>query len=478
MNCEDSEISFAFIEQGRNSQTPFLQIKPLTVEFQRTKAKFDFARAKFSSGIAEHIEDAVSDDNGKLHRPRPVLVMFGDTAVHRLLYLPDGVTFGTNNVHIEFHDVRKYLDRGVVDYQKQNVTLQEAYRYIFNQRDKGDGVMFNGLDFAVPGSAAERVVSFRFTDGRLGGDATEYERAIDEYSAKRGLFGKVDKSEAIREYEQRENLNLIKSHYALDYKQVTPWEALLDMNEKFGVRTWVAPDGKLWVGSRGASGIDHIAAPDDSRVWKLIDYNITPPRDPIMKVAVRGKMVHDPNEKWGEQIGELLNSQRSTKDYRSEGVAERPDLDFGRIIEPEELGVSADGLQHIAERKLLDTQRDQWSGRLEILPSHSGSQWTDVRKVQIGDNILTVPPQNQTGECSTNIRQELFNVTGVTHTLNESAEWILKLDVTPIMDGYLDPDNVKSYVRYFDPSINEYVSEDAYKAKLGSEDDPDDGGFF
>jgi hypothetical protein len=72
----------------------------------------------------------------------------------------------------------------------------------------------------------------------------------------------------------------------------------------------------------------------------------------------------------------------------------------------------------------------------------------------------------------------LFNVTGVTHTLNESAEWILKLDVTPIMDGYLDPDKVKSYVRYFDPSINDYVSEDAYKAKLGSEDDPNGDGFL
>ncbi|UBF19733.1 baseplate hub [Halorubrum sodomense tailed virus 4] len=463
MNCEDANISIAILDDDGDFQNPLVEIRPLDFNFQRNRGQFDYVRAKFSQGVADHIQESVQDEDGALHRRRPALIKFGDIVVHRMLYLPDAVQFGANNVHIELHDVQKHLDIGVVDYQRQNVTLEEAYRYVFNQRDTSTGELFSGIEFAIPNSAFERVIAMSSREGRR-----HYERAMDKESMKElsdgNYFGVLDKTKALRNYEQEENLNIIKSNYALDFKQVTPWEAILEMNEKFGVTTWVAPDGKFWVGSRGATGIDHVAAPDDSRVWKLIDYNITPPRDPIMKVVVRGKMIHDPNESWGEQLGELVNMSRGTKDYRAEGVAERPDLDFGRIVEPEDLEVAADGLEHVAKRRMKKIQRDQWSGNLEILPSHSGTEWTDIRKVQVGDNIVTVPPENAGGECGTNIRREAFNITGVNHILNESGEWVLRLDVVPLMDGHLDPEHIKSYMRYFDPHKKEYISEEAYEA--------------
>ncbi|UBF21786.1 baseplate hub [Halorubrum virus HSTV-3] len=466
MNCEDAAVTLAFLDESNDLDRPIVEIRPLEMDFQRNYNKFDFVRAKFSKGVADHIEGAVKADDGALHRPRPVVVKFGGEAIHRMLYLPDAVYFGNHNVTIELHDCQKYLDRGVVDYQRQNVSLEDAYRYVFNQRDTSNGEMFSGIEFDVPGSAYEYLHS-TYKDGpwflELKNQRT-WDLIREARSDQTGAFQPKHQNDVIRDLERENVHNIIDGHYALDFKQVTPWEAILEMNEKFGVTTWVAPDGKFWVGSRHATGVDHVATPDDSRVWKLLDYNISPPRDPIMKVVVRGKMIHDPNESWGEQLGEIVNMSRGTKDYRVEGVAERPDLDFGRILEPEDLEVAADGLEDVAKRRLLKEQRNQWSGNLELLPSHSGSSWTDIRFVQIGDNIVTVPPEDTGGECESKVRLEKFMITGVQHNITENGEWTCRLNVIPIMDGQLHPDKVKTYTRYFDPHKKEYISEDAYEA--------------
>ncbi|QIR31192.1 hypothetical protein M1M18_gp108 [Halorubrum virus Serpecor1] len=467
MNCEDSEISFAFIGEDNDLSNPIVEIRPLTMDFQRNMGQFDFVRSKFSQGVAEHIEGAVLDDDGILNRPRPVVIKLGGKPIHRMLYLPDAVMFGVNNVHIELHDVQKYLDRGVVDYQRQNVRLEEAYRYVFNQRDTSDGEMFSGIRFSVPESAFEELNS-RYTPG-LGPITLKNQRSWDKIRQARrdqtGAFEPKQEEDVIRDLEAENVHNIIDGHYALDFKQVSPWEAILEMNEKFGVTTWVAPDGYLWVGSREATGIDHVTAPDDPRVWKLIDYNITPPRDPIMKVVVRGKQVHDPKDSFADNVGEFVNQSRNILDFRMEGVAERPDLNYGRVITPEDLDAAADGLKEIAKRRLINEQKKQWSGNIELLPSHSGDSWTDIRDVQIGDGIVTIPPENGGGECRNNIQLEKFTITGVHHTLTENGEWTLRLDVVPIADGSLHPDNVKTYNRYFDPTSKEYVDEETYEAR-------------
>ncbi|AAL55003.1 hypothetical protein HrrHF2_530 [Halorubrum phage HF2] len=467
MNCEDAEVSFAFIGEDNDLDNPILEIRPLTMDFQRNVNKFDFVRSKFSQGVAQHIESAVLDEDGLLHRPRPVVIKLGGEAIHRMIYLPDAVHFGANNVHIELHDCQKYLDRGVVDYQRQNVRLEEAYRYVFNQRDTSNGVMFSGIEFNAPGDAYEQLDS-RMKPGGWFLDLKNRKtwRMIEQARRDQtGSFEPKHEEDVIRDLEAENVHNIIDGHYALDFKQVSPWEAILEMNEKFGVTTWVAPDGKLWVGSRQATGIDHLAAPDDPRVWKLIDYNINPPRDPIMKVVVRGKQVHDPNDSLADNIGEFVNQGRNILDFRMEGVAERPDLDFGRIIEPEDLDASADALKEVAKQKMMNEQRKQWSGNLEVLPSHSGDMWTDVRDVQIGDNIVTVPAENNGDSCKSNVQLEKFSVTGVQHNLTEDGEWSLRLDVVPVMDGHLHPDRVKVYNRYFDPTSGDYVDEETYEAR-------------
>ncbi|QRD99652.1 hypothetical protein VOLN27_25 [Halorubrum virus VOLN27B] len=463
MRCEDADITFAFIGEDNDLDNPILEIRPLTMDFQQNMGKFDFVRSKFSKGVAEHIEGAVSEEGGILNRPRPVVIKFGDLPIHRMLYLPDGVQFGVHNVHIELHDVQKHLDRGVVDYQRENVTLEEAYRYVFNQRDTSNGVMFDDIKFSVPEEAYDELIRWHRSKDPIIGTSAGMSEEVVKYADIDG-DGLVTPKEA--QIAEQENVkNIIDGHYALDFKQISPWDAILEMNEMFGVTTWAGVDGNLWVGSRSSTGIDHLAAPDDPRVWKLLDYNITPPRDPIMKVVVRGKQVHDPNDSLADNIGQFINTTRNIKDFRMEGVAERPDLDYGRVIEPEDLDAAADGLKEIAKRRLLNEQRKQWSGNIELLPSYSGDSWTDIRRVRIGDNIVTVPPENNDSGCRSNIQLERYSITGVHHTLTEDGEWTLRLEVVPIMDGHLHPDHVKVYNRYFDPTKGDYISEEAYEAR-------------
>lgn len=474
MTCSTSpEISFEFIDdQGRT----YLKIRPRSMQFDRTRGEFDYCKAEFSQEVAEHLQPYLDEKDSFMRQPLKVLLNLGGEPVCYLLYVPDGVSLFEGGVHIELHDLQKYLTRGTVDWRAENAKLEDAYRHVFSKRSGHGPKMFEGIKFTVPETSYEELVSTR--TGFMGlRDDGNVDDIIREEQWNDSIYGGDEESNIptpknrIQDVEEENVYNIVEGHYALDFDKISPWECIQKLNEKFAVETWVGADGYLYVGSRTATGFTHAATPDDERIWKLTNYNVTPPRDPVIKSTVRGGWAADPQEWGGENNVEFVNLNRGTKDFRVEAVATRPDIDFGQEIVTE-IEAKRDALEGIAKRKMIQKQREQWAGTIELNPKFSGTMISDIRHVTIGDRILTIPPEDDTDEdsaCNTNILLDMYDVVGVQHILDEDGTWQIRLNVTAVLDGILDTDTIKTSLRLYDPFEKEYVEEDPYSVEY-SED--------
>ncbi len=479
MSCEGSaNISFEF----RNDEDEtYLKIRPRSMQFDRERGKFDYCQAEFSQEVADEIQPHLDDEHSFLRQPLPVVLLIEDVEVYRLLWVPDGVTFGEDSVHIEFHDPQKYLTRGVIDWKVTNTKLRDAYEYVFNHRNTDGPQIFNDIRFTEPEESYDEIWN-RVNEGTAFlepvDDAIE-EFVQDQQGDEIGDLGTLVGDEWLRKLEEENTYSIAEGHFKLDFDKISPWECITQMNEKFGLRTWAAPDGNLWVGSRKATGIGHVATTDDKRVWKLSDYQVTAPRDPVVKSVVRGGWTEDPSEDWAENAGQMINNLNlGTKDFRVEAVAETEGGSFlGQETFDELVDAKRDELEEISKRKMMNKQRQQQSGYLELRPDLSGDSFSEIRHATIGDSILTIPPEDDSDPssmCETNIEKEIFDIVGVQHELDDSGDWNLRLDVMKQLDGDLHPSNIDTRLRYYDPHEKEYIEGEKYSTMV--EEDNED--FF
>lgn len=457
MTCnKSSNVSFEFLKETGET---YLEIRPREMQFDRTRGKFDHCSAEFSQEVVDHLQPLVEEDGSVFRQPLLAFIKIEDTAVYRLLWVPEAARFTGNEVHVEFHDPQKFLTRGEIDWRRDNVKLEEAYRYVFERRDTSGPEIFNDIKFTVPEEAYEELRT-QFRDGPLGINYKgETERETEDIIT--GGDTATATSAQITELEEENIYNIIDGHYAIDFDRISPWKAINRLNKKFGVTTWAGPDGNLWVGARSTTGYQHYATPDDGRVWKLTDYNITPPRDPVIRSRVRGGWADDPSESHAENIfWEIESLNHGTEEFRIEGVATLKDSTYGQEIVTD-INAKRDALEDIAKRKMMNKQRQQWEGYIEIDPEDSGREITNPRHVEIGDSIRTIPPDSDgSGVCDTNIRDSLFNVVGIQHSLTSAGNWNLRLDVVPVLQGALSPENIDTRLRYYDPAAKEFLEEE------------------
>lgn len=458
MTCSNSaNISFEFRD---DSGETYLKIRPRSMQFDRTRGKFDYCKAEFSQEVADELRPHLSNDGSFLNQPLSVLILLDGAVVYRLLWVPDGVRFTDDSVHIELHDPQKYLTRGTIDWRRDNVKLKEAYEYVFDKRYTAGATMFNDIKFTDGNDAYEELIKYK---------GSKMNELILE---RREGTRPSDTRDTVREIEEENVYNIIDGHYAIDFDKITPWECITRLNDKFGVDTWAAPDGNLWVGSRSVTGFNHLATTDDTRVWKLNDYNINETRDPVIKSVARGRWADDPSESDVENVfWELETLNRGTQEFRIEGVAEtETNSIFGQEI-VQEVDAKRDALEAIAKRNLINKQREQQSGYLDINPKFSGNAISDIRRVAIGDSILTIPPErddNVIEDCESNIKTEMFDIVGVQHELTSDSNWNVRLDVTKQLDGSLNPENIDTKIRFYDPSAKKYIEEDDYESTENS----------
>lgn len=458
MKCEnDWTVQIHDVNKGR----PF-EFRPITMSLKMGRKKYDFCRLKVDSEIGDKMKPETRNDDGKLREYKPADVLKNGEIVRRLMFKPDGVSYGQDFTHIRLHDLQKSLDSGTIDKRWDTVKLYEAYNYVLK---KAKDTLINGIQFTVPRDS--QIVG-------IGDSVADYlpDTRVKELDGLRAKYVRITNPIQVGKIETSETMKLLDSYYAVDFDGITPQEAIAELNKKFEVKTWVNNDGILFVGVPEVNSTRHLAAPHDNRIWRYKDPQISHAREPIKKVAVEGKWVDEPGLGTSEDaIGWFNNNDGSgVGDVRAIGLAERTDIDYGQEFTITNKKAKKDALPQLARFSIREMMKNQNSGTVQIDPNLSGNELSRPIDVRPGDILHIVPddklfdfhtsttgeigdePDNLSDLCGDFMKNEAYLITEVEHNILDSGEWELFVDLA------MWPDNpIKADMMYFNPTSGEWI---------------------
>ena len=455
MTCDhDWTVQFHDVNDG-----PPFEVRPIEMSLKLSRQKYDFCRAKFSWEVGEEMKPHTRYEGGALYGLKPVDVCYNGKPIQRLLFRPDWVDYGDQFTHIKFHDLQESLADGVVDIQRDTVDLKSIYKEVVSSASNSLIPELTDDNFTLPESQVRTLYGDKSTGG--------------------GRRGSVRRMTA----EAEQTVAVVESDYAVDFDQISPENALQRLNKKFRLKSWVNRDGELIIGLPEANFIRHVAAPDDNRVWRYKDPQISHGREPVKKVIVMGawedapKLENDPVS-WFDEGG--------AGDARVMGVAERTDIDYGSTFSVKSTGAKSNAVAEVARLALIERMKQQNAGTVEIDPELSGTEVSNPLDLATGDLLQLVPsddyfenPDAQSGRigdesydrdavCGSITRNEVYLVSEVEHKVTDDGEWQMYADVGMYPDERVR-NSIEAGMAYFNPASEEWYSDDEFS---------DDGWLF
>lgn len=446
-----------------------IEFRPVSMTLSMPRKGMDFFRAKLPSEVGDMLQP-YTRSGAKLGFRKTAEVRLNGDLIQTLLFIPDGVSYGQNFTHLKLYDTIKAMDDGVVDKQWSSVTLQDAYQHVFDQVDND---IVEGPFFSLAENTTQRLLGDsalpRTNESTV--DVEEGFRIKELDSLSTGLLKHTLYAGSVQEAAQSQTQKLTDSYFAIDFNKESPLKAITKLNKKFSVNTWTSRSGAVYVGYPEANSIEHIAAPDDQRIWRYKDPQISHPREPVKSVIVEGAWVDEPGISGLNDIASWFNpnDESGFGDAIALGYAERKDISNGITFTVKNTKTKKNSLQDVAEVALREKMKKQSSGTIEIDPSISGEQATPVESVRPGDIIRLVPPDhifdNPTANsgapnnppasddyCGSYVRNENYVVSEVEHQVNESGDWMVSLDVGRHPDA-----DVGTVLKYWVPKTGETI---------------------
>lgn len=444
MSEETPTVTVSFLN-GDNS--PYFEFRPQEISFRSNKNEFDSGRAVAGQEVRDVIQPLINAEH-RFSRPIPCHIKLDGKPVKYMIVLPDSIRISRDDILFEFRDPIKFFRHGDIDISTPNKKARKVYGDILDAVDNSN-LIFNGY-------------SLYSLQGSFGVDFKRISSGSD-YSI---LKDSEDLAESMSKSESENNVELMDTKIHIDLSNAQPIEALRKINDVLGMEAWVSPYGVLKIGNRETYWKSYLASPDDTRVLKMSDHAISAPRNPVRKVVVRGGKVDEPGESIWKNSTERIDPIRKAgwQEFVIEGVAVNENIEFGETLTINDNKANGATLESRAFSKLIEEQRDQWSGTISINPKKSGTVLNDVKEISIGDLVSTVPPDETNDECWSSVWMDTYRVTKVAHEF-EGSHWTLDLEVVPLMDDYLDPENITTKTRHYDPGKDEYMDEEEYRNK-------------
>jgi len=459
MSCGTHKWTLKFPQV--NGSEPF-EVRPVEMTLKQKRREYDFARVKLPWEVGDEMKPHTRYEGGALRPRQPAVLAHDGDSIQTMMWDPDAVDYGDQYVHIELKDLQRSLENGVVDKQWDQVKLQDAYRYAFDQRQNKD--LLTEIKFTIPEDMETTLV------GSAAFDDTD---STDDFA--HSAAASSERRNQIAHIEQSDTYQMVDGHYAVDFNKVSPAKAIWKLNKKYRLTSWADSQGRLWVGTPETTSSLHVAAFDDERVWKWKDVSISHPRAPVQNVVVEGRWVDEPGIGTLDDVVSWINpaDEDGFGDFRATGVASRADVDYGLSFTVKNTKAKADVLGTVARLALREEMKKQNSGTVEIDPDASGD-FTAVKGVSLGDFLHIVPrdehfenptlesgrvghtPQEIKSEaCGGFTHNEIYVITGIEHNLDSRGSWSVSLDV-----GMYPDVPIEAFVRYFDPQSGEYMNEE------------------
>lgn len=453
---------FTDIPMEEASGLPF-EFRPITMNLKLSRKEYDFCRITASSDVGDVIQPHTQNKFGKLHKMIPVDILFNGEPIHRMLFRPDWVDYGDNRTHIQLHDIHKSLASGDIDIQRKTVQVKEIYKDVIAGADNDLVPKLGKENFSLGNKSLRKI----------------YGKKPDTILNTAGTAGTGGRNEnERRRIEQSDTEKIAESEIAIDFENITAEKAIQRLNRKFRLKTWATGNGEIVVGFPEADNIEHLVAPDDDRVWRFKDPQISHGREPIKKVYVEGKWFDEPG--WGgidEAVagiaGVFGGGGREGMDVKSFGIAERTDIDYGTIFAVKSTKSHREHLPDIAEVALKQRMKDLNNGTVEIDPAASGTIRSHPIDLKPGDKLRMVPtdipfdnPTANSGNlfddldnpgavCGNIVQNESYLVSEVEHNLTKGGDWQIYADI-----GIVNEVPIKSRLDYYNPDDNRFIDDD------------------
>lgn len=435
-----------------------LEARPVEMSFKSSTDKYDFARIKFSSEVGKVLKEEIDSETGRFSGKTLVEVKYKGEKIHTLLFRPDWARFGYDFVTVQLKDLHKSLSSGNVNIQKSVHSIKEIYKEVLSESQEN---LINGYKFSnIPEDKTREA----------------FNEASFSFYIDNPLDGPLDTTFDDTKY-LYDASNVYENLFSVDIDDLTPEQAIQKLNNQFGLQTWINSEGKIVIGlpERNKESVQHVAAPDDDRVWRYKNPQISYSRNPIRGVFAFGAWEDAPGLEspldWFDEGG--------LADARIVGIAERTDVSNGELIKVDVDGAKKGSIESAARLQLIEKTKNQNSGRVEIDPVISGDQISHPIDVRPGDLLQLVPsdeffvdPDANSGRlgdpvdypdkvCGGVVKNEAYIVDSIEHKINNNGAWKISLELS--LYPRLGDNNIETSIRYFDPNEDQYYSETEFQ---------------
>lgn len=400
-------VELRFLDSG-------IRIRPYEVSTRDERHKFSWANVKTSIEAAELIEE-----RGAFREP--VVLEIGSVTQNRYFVPTDGITYGEEQAWIELLDPLKILEDTTIEGDFSNITLGDMVETIFEQREDPNRLLtrLEVLDEELTerASSSRRAQIEEFTgSGRIGSSASwVVDKTTDLVLLANGL-------------RQTEGGFTFDDH--------TLHDALLELEDTFGVSVWADRRGVMEVGIPEARSINHIPVFGDPSIddVSISQYNVGTARNSIVRLRGRTSTLTSGGFSTGMTPGNHLkyifpdSAPRDVHFVAEIKTTEDVDGNFAVLEDPIKVRSQTD-LEDSLRRMFVDEYMSHNSGNIEF-NSISSDNKQSMAELTVGDYISVAPEIEQV--CGRGVSGGTFVVTRVLQNVNTRVGWKTTAEVTRV----------------------------------------------
>jgi hypothetical protein len=412
-----------------------MEAQPLSLNLSISRNEFDFCRSKFEWSVGEMMRPHTESSAGELFGLHRADVLLNGEVVQPMLFRPGWVNYTPEGTHVKLHDLHKALDVGEVDIREDKTEIRSIYSRVINSTPNR---IIDSVRFATSVNIDRTI----YTEASVKGNPTQAGLDANPNSINPDFI-----PDFLHPKPEPDKVFGVVGE--IDFENITPLKAVLELNKEFGFSSWIDNEGTLVVGVPEMDGQKHLAAPDDKRVWRYKDPQISHSSTPVKNVVIKGDWADaagvetDPRDWFGEQ-----------GDARPVGIATRTDVDTGRTI-TKETGAKKGSLKEIARLTLLEETKELHSGTIKLDPETSGTRVSRVEDVKPGDKIRVVPSEESVRSypnenCRNVVNNDIYDIYDVKHNISNGGSWLTNLDIS------IQPDlDIDTKFIYYNPQAGD-----------------------
>lgn len=457
MTCENGQKwSIRFVA---GDDLNLFEVRPIEFSLKHNRKRYDFARVTFPTEVGEslrpHIDNITTPPQFGDYQVAEFV--YEDEVVRQMLYKPDWITFGRDYTHAQFRDLQHSLKDGTIDIRESDIGAGEIYEQVI---DMAENNIIEGVVYNLPDEI--------FTD------------SFNITTENPNIDGFIEEGLTSGGEQFNENIKL-----NIDFDDKGPEQIINQINDYLNLQTWATNNRNLAVGMPEYGENGHVAAPNDPRVWRYKEPQITLGREPIKYCYVEGAWYDNPGwdlsdgiEEVKAQLSELVENRGSFSfspdrqggaDVQAVGIARRTDISEGKTITMQNVGLTRQGLTDAAKNKLIEAIKDSNKGTVEIDVNNSGTDVSHPVEVNPGDALRIVPhdkyfdnPKATSGSigdapprdeiCGGFVTNNTYFVKEIEHSLSKSGYYSIHFDLSTYPDM-----NIETTLAFYDPSSEEWL---------------------